>query len=418
MTTTTFDAAAIADFGEYLGAEAYTTLGAIDEFARREGMSKEGFGDAPSLLAPLGEIVSGPAADLVAEGFKEMQRKLCQLGDTVIAAAKQYGTVEVSNESLADQIRLDDDVSDSEVPAVATEHAKGGSSKFTVTELELSDPDRPTADFSSQISDSLAGEVLSFLDWVWTEFDVDDGKSFTGSLIEPLVGNPQSIQANGVAWQSAAGGMGDLAGTMGVNLVELATNDWEGEAAEALKQFATSYWKDGAAWVAKEVGDFIASGFDKVAEVSTNLAKLAIEAIEQIAKLAAKLAARALPILGWAWTAIEAAASWLLWLFGIDIDNLIDDINNIIELAGKVLNLFEAIRNIVETMQDYVNTVQEILTFVQGIPDLASVDPAEIATKVQGLPEKQAAVTAALDEGSKALDEVDQQASEATTSGG
>lgn len=409
--TTGFDAAAIGDFGEYLGAEAYASLRPIGQFACSEGMSDAGFGESPSLLAPLGDIVSGPASDLVWQAFTELQRKLCQLGDTVVDASKQYGNTEAANGSLADQIGLDVYGPVAEPPLVA-EHSEGGASKFTTTELSLDPPDRPTADFSDQISDSLAGDVLSFLDWVWSEFNVDEGKSFTTSLIAPLAGNPQSIQANGEAWATAAGGMGDLAGTMGANLVELATNDWEGAAGEALQSFAANYWKDGAAWVAEQVGDFISTGFDKVASVSTELADIAISAIEQIIQLALKLAARAVPILGWAWTAVEAAASFIGWVFGIDIDNLIDDINKIIDLAQKVLGVFDAIKNIVESMEEYINTVNELLDFANGIPELSAIDAAEIATTVQELPERQQAVTEALEEGSTALDEVDQAAAE------
>ncbi|MDN5726390.1 MAG: hypothetical protein L0G99_10750 [Propionibacteriales bacterium] len=400
---TTFDAPAIADFGRYLGAEGAVSVDRVMRFATEQGMSDAGFGDASSLLAPLGELVSGPASGLVTDGFTQMKLKLCQLGDTVIAAAKQYGEVEGSNVGLASEMG----VSSNTCTPAANPYLEGGGSQFTVADLELTAPDRPTASFTDQISGSVEGAVLEFLDWVWTEFEVDGGKSFTGSMLEPLVGNPGSIAANGEAWKSAAAGMGDVAGTMGANLGELAANYWQGDAADALTSFATTYWKDGAAWVATQVGDFLATGFDKVSSVSTELAGTAIEAIETIIKMAVKLAARAIPIVGWAWTAVEAVGSFLGWLIGIEIDNLIDDINKIIDMAKRVLNVFEAMKQIVESMKSYVNQVQEIANFVASIPDLTAVDAAEIADKVKGLPEKQKAVTDALDQGGKAIGEVD-----------
>lgn len=410
----TFEPVAIADYGNYLGAEAYSTVRTVGQFAISEGMSDVGFGDPPSLLAPLGDIVSGPAADLVREGFTIMETKLCQLGDSVIAAAKTYGEVETINHSLAERITTPAPTDTKtlrgmfDTPSVAEDHSPHGPSKFKVSEPVLTPPDRPEAEFSDQLSDSLAGDVLSVLDWIWTEFNVDGGQSFTATIVEPLSGNPGSIRANGDAWKTAASGMADLAGTMGANLTELRANDWDSPAAEALENFLVGYWKDGAAWVAAQVGEFIAIGFNKVADVCTQLAGEAIGFIEKIIKLAIKVAAKAAPIIGWAWTAIEAAGSFIGKFFGIDIDNIADDIDEIIQIVPKVTAVYDAIRDVVSAMKAYVDQVRTIVDFAQQIPNLQSVTPGEVTTAVRGLSDKQSDVKTSLDAGGAALADVDE----------
>ncbi|OYO07142.1 hypothetical protein CGZ98_19720 [Enemella evansiae] len=397
--TTKFDTAAIAGFGDYLRNEAATSIGPIGAFVCAEGMSRDGFGDAPSLLAPLGEFISGEPSVLVKQGFTELQRKMVQLGDTVTAAGKQYAGVEDRNAQIA--AGLDTNArhrSPLSHPALWP---------FPVSELDLTKPDRPPASFTVDNGGGVGGKVLEVLNWIWVQFKVDGGRSFTDSLVEPLVGNPKSIQANGRAWQSAAAALGDVAGTMGAHLVELTTNGWQDRAAEALMQFAITCWKDGAAWVAQQVGDFIAQGFDRVGQVSTELAELAIRAIKQILELAVKLAARALPVIGWAWTAIESLGSVALEFLGIDIDNLLDDIMKAIELGKQVLGIFETIKNIVETTKAYLNQVKEIVDFARSIPELDSVDPVEVANKVKDLPEKQKAVTDSLAQVGPALGDLD-----------
>lgn len=402
--TTKFDAAAIAGFGEYLRQEASSSIGPIGAFVCAEGMSRDGFGDAPSLLAPLGEFISGQPSALVKQGFTVLQRKMVQLGDTVTAAGKQYAGVEDRNAQLAAGLDANGrSVSPLAVPVTRDQ----GPWRFPVSALELTKPDRPAASFTVDNGGGLGGKILEVLNWIWEQFKVDEGRRFTDSLIQPLVGNPQSIQANGRAWQSAAA-LGDVAGTMGAHLVELTTNGWQDRAADALRQFAIKYWKEGAAWVAEQVGNFIAQGFDKVGQVSTELAKIAIKAIEQILQLAVRLAARALPVIGWAWTAIESLGSVALGFLGIDIDNLLDDIKKVIELGQKVIGIFQTIKNIVETTKDYLNQVKEIVDFAQSIPELDSIDPAEITNRVNELPEKQKAVTDALAQVGPSLGEVDE----------
>lgn len=91
------DANELADFGLYMGAEGSLSLPVIETLARDEGLSADGF---KGLLAPLGEICTGPAANLVGEAFDLMQKALCNLGDGLIAAAKHYGYVDEDNRSV------------------------------------------------------------------------------------------------------------------------------------------------------------------------------------------------------------------------------------------------------------------------------------------------------------------------------
>ncbi|MFI7677617.1 hypothetical protein [Actinophytocola sp. NPDC049390] len=370
----------VADFGLYLAAEAGVTVPLIERLARDEGMSADGF---TGLLAPLGEIVTGDASVLVGSAFSLMQRKLCDLGDAVIGVAKDYGYTDYDHRALFERTGLAGDT-DEDVnygsgygyfnPQRGYDlHREGGASPFTYTQLELESIDRPDTDYSEDLD---TGAVLGVLDWIWSEFDVDGGKGFTDSIISPLAGNYNSIEANGKAWESVGNNLGLLAANLGDNATNLAVNHWRGPASEAFGQFVDLFWHRGAVWAGQRMGEFVAAGFGKIAEVSKKIAQLAIEAIQVIIDAARKIATKALPIVGWAWTAIQSAAKYIGWAFGIDIDDLYDDIKQIVETAKAVFDLFTAIEDIVSTMSDYFTTVEELAETVKQIPEVGSLTEA------------------------------------------
>lgn len=371
----------VADFGFYLSAEAGYTLPRIERLARDEGMSDHGF---TGLLEPLGNIVNGDASVKVGSAFSLMQRKMCELGDGVIGAAKHYGYVDNDNRSLFERNGLGGDT-DAEIKSGHgygngdgyDRHIEGGSSNFSYTELEISPIDRPDTKYTDELD---LGAVLTVLDWIWSEFDVDGGKGFTDSLISPLAGNYNSINANGEAWKSVGKNFGLLASNLGDNGSTLATQHWQGDAAKALEQFLDLFWHKGAVWAGEQLGAFVAKGFEKIAEVSKKIAQLAVNCIKTIIDAARKIATKAIPVVGWAWTAIQSAAKYIGWVFGIDIDDLYDDIMAIVNTAKAVFKLFEAMENLVKTMETYFTTVQELLATVQKIPEIGSLkDAAETA---------------------------------------
>lgn len=369
----------VADFGLYLAAEAGTTVPQIEWLARDEGMSTDGF---TGLLEPLTEAIDS-ASGLVGAAFSLMQRKLCDLGDAVVDVAEEYGYAERDNRSLFERTGLagdtDEDINfgngygNHDPHRGYFLHAEGGPSPFTYTQLEIDAIDRPDTDYSEDLDTSA---VLGVLDWIWSEFDVDGGKGFTDSIISPLAGNYNSIEANGEAWRSVGHNFGLLATTMGSNATTLAVEHWQGTAAEAFQQFVDLFWHRGAVWAGQQLGEFVAKGFDKIAEVSKYIAQLAIEAIQVIINAARKIATKALPIVGWAWTAIQSAAKYIGWAFGIDIDDLYDDIKQIVDTAKAVFDLFEAIESVVATMSDYFTTLQDLVDTVQQIPDVRSLTEA------------------------------------------
>lgn len=410
----------VADFGLYLSAEAGYNLARIEELARDEGMSDTGF---TGLLEPLGDIVNGEASVLVGSAFSLMQRKLCELGDALIDVAEQYGYTEDDNRSLIERNGLDTDTDE------ATSYGSGygfgdgydrhrdvGTSSFKYAELDISPIDRPDTNYSDDLD---TGGVLTVLDWIWAEFEVDGGKGFTDSLISPLAGNYNSIEANGQAWQSVGANLGLVAASMGDNATTLAAEHWEGDAASAFEQFLDLFWRKGAVYAGEQLGDFVAKGFEKVAEVSKQIAQLAIDAIEVIIRAARRIATKAMPVVGWAWTAIESAGKWLGKVFGVDINDLYDDIVEIIDTAKAIFDLFEAMKNIVETMRDYFGTLEELVATVQKIPEVGSLEEAYNTTEtinqhIDAMEEQTTTVSDEADKAEGALDDLDEIAANAS----
>jgi hypothetical protein len=372
----TVDKEAVADFGFYLGAEAGHTLPLIERLARDEGMSDHGF---TGLLAPLGDIVNGPASVSVGLVFSEMQRKLCDLGDSVTGAARNYGWVDHSNASMFERAGLTGDTKE-EIKFGGygrdgfENYFDGGGSTFKTTPTNIPTIDRPNTKYSDDVKEH--GPELRVLDWIWREFNVDDGKGFTDSLISPLAGNYKSIEANGEAWKGVGTNFGLLADNLGKNSVALATHSWEGGAGDAFRDFLGTYWSQGAAWAGEQMGTFVASGFEKIAEVSKYIAGVAIRLINQVIDKAKKILAKFAPVIGWAWTAIQSAAKWLGKVFGWDVKDLWNDIQDIIAIVKEIKTLYGEINNIVTTMQSYFTKVEELKQTILGIPQTGSLSDA------------------------------------------
>jgi hypothetical protein len=408
------DEATVADFGHYLAAEAGYTLPTIETLARNEGMSANGF---VGLLEPLGEAVTGDASVLVGSAFSLMQRKLCDLGDSIRAAARDYGHVEYGNVSMFDYSKLNEDT-DEEISYGAgyghdgyANYTEGGSSTFHYTSLEIGEIERPDTAYSDDLDDY--GPVLTVLDWIWTECNVDGGKGFTDSLVSPLAGNYKSIEANGEAWTNVGTNFGLLAANLLSNGTTLATNHWEGDAATAFTQFLDVFWQKGAVWAGEKLGTFVAAGFNKIAEVSKAIAQVAVDAINAIVRAAARIATKAIPFVGWAWGVLESAAKWVGKVFGVDINDLIDDIQAIVEMVPAVLDLFDALKNIVETMQNYFNTLEELVNTVKQIPEIGNFSDAvataeSINESATALEEQKTQLEESSDTADDALNELDQ----------
>ncbi|HEY0449402.1 hypothetical protein [Actinophytocola sp.] len=373
----TVDKEAVADFGFYLGAEAGHTLPLIERLARDEGMSHHGF---TGLLAPLGDIVTGPASVSVGLVFSEMQRKLCDLGDSVTDAAKHYGWVDHSNASMFERAGLTGDTKE-EIKFGGygrdgfENYFEGGGSIFRATATDIPNIERPNTKYSDDVREH--GLELRVLDWIWRQFDVDHGKGFTDSIISPLAGNYKSIEANGKAWKSVGTNFGRLADSVGKNSIELATHSWQGGAGDAFRDFLGTYWNQGAVWAGEQMGTFVASGFDKISQVSKYIAGVAIRLINQVIDKAKKIATKFAPVVGWAWTAIQSAAKWLGKVFGFDVNDLWNDVQDIIAIVREIKDLYTEIQNIVKTMESYFTTVEQLQKTVSGIPETGSLADAQ-----------------------------------------
>jgi hypothetical protein len=257
-------------------------------------------------------------------------------------------------------------------------YGEGGYSTFHYIQLDIAPPERPNTRFSDDIKDFSL--VLTVLDWIWREF-VPGDKGFTDSLIAPLSGNYKSIEANGEAWTSVGKNFGLFASNLLDNASTLATKHWQGAAAKAFEQFLDLFWHDGAVWAGQKLGQFVADGFNKIADVSRRIAAFAIKAINDIIEAAGRIATKAIPVVGWAWTAVESMAKVLGDLFGIDVDDLYDDIKTIVNTAQKVVTLFDAMERLVEIMKSYFNTLEELVVTVKQIPDVGSLKDAVLTSR-------------------------------------
>jgi hypothetical protein len=374
----TVDEQQLADFGGYLGAEAAETLPVIETLARDEGLSDDGF---MGLLSELGDIVNGPISVKVGAAFSLMQTKMCDLGDSVIATARDYGYRDADNRKLMERVGLDGNT-DEDVdfgtggetytgdPSTGNQYAQVEYSKFHTTPLSPADIQRDGTDYSETLDYTFE---LHALDYVWSKFGhlfgVEGGKGFVDTIVEPLAGNYNSILANGEAWQEVGKQFGELADNLVKNLGTLAREHWKGDASAALTQFVEVFWARGAAAAGATIGDFIYLGFEKISTISLKIAQLAVDIIKIIIKAAKRIATRAIPVVGWVWAAGEYVGEFV----GIEVDVTHEAVQEIIETAKIVFKLYGHIETIVSTMRDYFTTVQELYATVKAIPEIGSL---------------------------------------------
>lgn len=369
------DARSIANYGYYLGDEASRTLPAIMEFAATEGFSTDGFDTSDRcLLKPIGEAINSHGVPVLHDATKLMQQKMCDIGDGFLDAAKHWGYADATNESVFERFRIEDPNNpgtgafpDRYMGPTWQDAYDDGVGRFKLTELELTAPSRDERNIADELDGVLDGFILKALNWVWSQFT---DETFYESMVEPLLGNFYSIRANGDAWKTVGKSFGDLANTMGTNATTLFTHAWHGgDDAEAAAVFIRKFWQHGAAAVGEELGDFLAEGFHKIADIIPDLIAACINGILKVIEmLAQKLIAYADPFVG----VIEDVGKFIADILGFDTDTIIDEIHMVINLAQDLVKAFNGIRDIIEGIKAYIQAVNNLQDAINAIPDIKS----------------------------------------------
>ncbi len=120
--------------------------------------------------------------------------------------------------------------------------------------------------------------------------------------------------------------------------------------------------------MAQQICDYIAQGFEKVAEWSVKLAEKAIEVLEKIVELAVRLFGKSLPGVG----QIAGAVEWIVT--GFDDFPYWDDVTRIKNLVQQVFTIHNKIEELALTVQNYLEAAQGLVDAVGSIPQINSTD--------------------------------------------
>lgn len=215
------------------------------------------------------------------------------------------------------------------------------------------------------------------IDWFWRNFVSDDNLGLRDALIRPLVGDYDRIRENGNAWRHISEQFQFLSQNLTDNTATLHREYWtKGAGADAFRSQIETYWVGGL-WMAEEVSNLIAEGFDKTAEWCIALAERASKLLDTIIKRIMKLSAKAVPGSGWVVGAVEWAAS------GFEEFPYWSDVQDILAMVTEVRNLHAAIQNVVDAISGYMGVTGQILSAVQRIPDINSTqDVIAIGTSI------------------------------------
>ncbi|MGQ0842141.1 hypothetical protein [Actinokineospora sp.] len=222
---------------------------------------------------------------------------------------------------------------------------------------------------TTPLAEKLRGSyaVTDVIDWCWRNFlsDLGEGGLYK-TLVEPVTGDFNRIAANGDAWNHVAESLGKVSNNVTENEVKLITESWtEGPARAAFQTHIEVTWV-GALFIAKKSAEYMAKGFEKLSEYSIIAAEKVVSILDRIIDRIIKLAAKAVPAIGWLVGAVEWIAS------GFKDFPYWSDVDAIIGLVNDVLALHQTISDLVANADAYFKAFQEVLDAVGTIPEINS----------------------------------------------
>ncbi|SDD37065.1 hypothetical protein [Actinokineospora iranica] len=219
---------------------------------------------------------------------------------------------------------------------------------------------------------SLADEVqgkhpaLDTVDFVWTNIIgpmIGKPESLYDLLFKPIAGDFNRIRANGTAFEDAGKMYWDIAGNLGKNAATLTTEHWTGDAATSFNNFVQVV-ATGALYIAKTCCDWLKKGFDKLADVSIQIANTCANLLNTVIEKLVKLAAKVIPGFGTLWSIAE----WVI--SGFEDFPYISDAEAIVEGIQSIITLFENLESLVQSANAYWDAFKSVTEAVGQIPDI------------------------------------------------
>jgi uncharacterized protein YukE len=226
--------------------------------------------------------------------------------------------------------------------------------------LNAAAEDRPGRQTTKELIEA-AGWKLQGVNWIYEKVT---GENLIESLISPLVGDFEKIDANANAWDQVAKALDSVRHNVGDGVGQLNPH-WNGSAAQAFERRMDTMWVV-AIEADSQVARIIGNKFQSMATACRSATKIALFLLDKLCTMLLEAAMTAvIPVVGW------GRAVWMVY----DAIQIVDAIRKIIQ---SIMTLIEGVKGMVDgivamgtalmKLKD-VRDVNDFLDVVDGVQD-------------------------------------------------
>jgi len=226
--------------------------------------------------------------------------------------------------------------------------------------LRAAAEDRPGRQTTRELIEK-AGWKIQGVNWIYEQVT---GENLVESLISPLLGDFEKIDANANAWDQVAKALDSVRHNVGAGVEQLGPH-WEGDAAQAFELRMSTMWVL-AIEADSQVARIIGNKFQSMASTCRTATGLALTLLDKlVTKLMEAVLMAPIPVVGW------GRAVWMVYdaIQIVDaIRKIILSIQTIIEGVRGMVDGIVAMGTALSKLKD-VRDVNDLLDVVDGVQD-------------------------------------------------
>ncbi|MBW4715615.1 WXG100 family type VII secretion target [Saccharothrix obliqua] len=226
--------------------------------------------------------------------------------------------------------------------------------------LRAAAEDRPGRQTTKELIEK-AGWKIQGVNWIYEKVT---GENLIESLISPLLGDFEKIDANANAWDQVAKALDSVRHNVGKGVEQLAPH-WEGDAAQAFELRMNTMWVL-AIEADSQVARIIGNKFQSMASTCRTATSIALTLLDKlVTKLMEAVLMAPIPVVGW------GRAVWMVYdaIQIVDaIRKIIISIQTIIEGVQGMIDGIVAMGTALSKLKD-VRDVNDLLDVVDGVQD-------------------------------------------------
>ncbi|GLZ33224.1 hypothetical protein Lesp02_54120 [Lentzea sp. NBRC 105346] len=209
--------------------------------------------------------------------------------------------------------------------------------------------DRPGRQTTKELIEA-AGWKIQGVNWIYEKVT---GENLVESLINPLVGDFEKIDANANAWDQTAKALDSVRHNVGKGVEQLSPH-WDGDAAQAFEARLSTLWVV-AIEADSQVARIIGNKFQSMATTCRKATKIALFLLDKLVTKLVEAAMTAwIPVVGW------GRAVWMVY--------------DAIQIVDAIRKIIQAIQTLIEGIQGMVDGIVAMGTALMKLKDVKDVN--------------------------------------------